>query len=111
MSILLEAIDPRGIKVKLTEDQWNIHILGEHPYMSAHLQEIRNAIENPFPGFIYSDADFDDRNVYYHWKLSSKVYVKVVVGLVSENSGEIITAFKTDSCKKGEDVIWPRLSA
>jgi hypothetical protein len=110
MSVLLEVIDPRGKKVILTEDQWVNHILDEHPYMKALLQEIKSAIETPYVGFIYEDSSLENRHIYYHRKITDDLYVKVVVGFGSNESGEVITAFKTDSGKKGEDVIWPRLN-
>jgi len=106
MENLFEVIDPRGITVHCTEDAWQSHILDEHPEMHGEIGRVKRAIEKPYL-FIYQDRDYPDRNIYYLPDKSRQYYIKVVVKFFNNEYGEVITAFKADSPKSGEYIIWP----
>lgn len=109
MSNVFETSDPRGREVVCTEECWNDHILSSHPWMKEREEEVKAAVENPSIG-IYGDADFPDRQIYYYLQKEKKRYLKVVVQFTTEDEpGNVITAFTTDSPKKGEKLIWPIL--
>lgn len=90
-----------------TEECWFYHILSEHPDMEGSEDKVREAIESPYPPFIYRDKDNPDRHVYYRLDDSRSFYWKAVVDFSKENYGELVTAFTPDSGKTGEIMIWP----
>jgi hypothetical protein len=75
--------------------------------MAGREEEVKAAIERPTIG-IFSDADFPERQIYYFLQKEKKRYLKVVVQFKNaDEPGEVITAFTTDSPKKGEKMVWP----
>lgn len=60
------------------------------------------------PFGIAQDADYESRQIYYLLQ-KDRSYLKVVVEFDGED-GRVITAFETDSPKKGEKIIWPESS-
>ncbi len=106
MSNLFEVTDLRGHKVVCTETCWNDHILSQRPWMLGWEDEIRKAIESPYMG-IFQDNEFDNREIYYGLSEGKQRYIKVVVEVQEGNYNEVVTAFPTDSPKKGERLIWP----
>lgn len=74
--------------------------------MEGYEEEVKQAIEAPDPG-IFQDKERAERNNYYLRLPRSRKYIKVVVDFSDENEGKVITAFKTDSVKRGEKLIWP----
>lgn len=104
MSYIFETTDPRGFKVFCTEDCWNSHILVARPFMKGWEQVVREAIEQPSIG-IFRDVQHPDRHIFYRIQQGNTRYIKAVVKF-NDNSGTVITAFPTDSCKSGEKLIW-----
>jgi hypothetical protein len=102
---IFEAIDPRGYKVICTEERWKLHVLDEHPSMANRVDEVKEAIEKPFLGFIFQDASYENRQIYYG-KAEGIRYVKVVVEFDKEE-GVLITAYLATGMKAGEKLIWP----
>ena len=107
MGSLFDVQDPRGYKVSCTDECWEFHILDEHPEMDGLEDTVKETIQTPYLGFIYQDRDYPERNIYYSLDSSREYYVKVVVEFSSEDVGEVITSFLTDSPKPGEGMIWP----
>ncbi len=103
MNKVLEVVDPRGVRIVLTEENWKQHILRRHAEMAKRLSLIEDALKNPFP-CIYKDAIFENRLTYYS-KPDHK-YIKVSVEMLSENYGEVRTAMRCSTCKKGEVIAW-----
>ncbi len=103
MANVFEATDPRGRRVTCTDETWDNHILTGHPIMEGQEGDVQAAIQKPTIG-IFRDAHFEDREVYY--LLKRRTYVKVVVRFDGD-VGTVITAFETDSPKRGERMIWP----
>lgn len=102
----LEAVDPRGRKIICTAERWASHIVSFHPAMIGDEKEVIAAIEDPEFG-IYGDADFANRQVYYRRTRGKLRYTKVVVEFNEAGEGKVITAFRTDSPKAGEKLVWP----
>ena len=100
--------DPRGRTVVCSEDRWLWHIVELHGSMAGRENEVMEALESPSIG-IYSDADFDDREIYYLRRKNN--YLKVVVKFDDDDRGEVVTAFITRHLKSGETLIWPSLKA
>jgi hypothetical protein len=108
--IHFEAIDPRGFRVLCLQTCWFNHILDEHFEMTDEEADVISAIQDPNPPFIFQDVGFPKRHVYYRRLKSTDYLIKVIVDFSNADYGEIITAFKTDSGKKGEKILWPPLS-
>jgi hypothetical protein len=106
-SFLFEIIDPRGITIHCSREQWEHHVLRNKPFMKQYLEEVKTAFRNP--DFICLDVNHDTRQCYYVRKSGSNLYLKVVVNLENEREANLVTAFLADSGKKGEKVIWPPL--
>ncbi len=102
-----EATDPRGRIVTCTLDRWLFHILDFHPELSGREEDIKKAIERPDFGIIYQDVDRENRDVYYYTPAHERRSFKVVVQFDETNKGEVVTAFRADSRKSGERMIWP----
>lgn len=107
MTIIFEAIDPRGYKVILTEEVMKVHILQGHPDMKGRETDIKQAIEQPTLNAIYSDTNHANRNIYYLLNRTRNTYLKVIVMFPPNNKGAVITAFQTSAPKRGESLIWP----
>ena len=97
--------DYRGQNVRLTEERWR-HIL-EHPEMKGMLQNIKETLIKP-QRVVQSVSD-KDANLYYRFYIGTKVgdkYLCVVVKTIKHDAF-VLTAYLTDSIKKGE-IIWLR---
>ena len=103
MPNIFEVEDPRGRRVNCSEDCWDKHIVVDHYIMSDKLDEVVKVIERPH--FIATDSLFNDREVYYRRRRKKLQYIKVVVEFDGA-SGNVRTAYITDSGKSGERVIW-----
>jgi hypothetical protein len=98
-------LDYRGQSIRLTEERRK-HIL-EHPEMKGLMPRIQETLSEP-QRVIQSLSDKED-NLYYKFYVGTKVgdkYLCVVVKIVKQNAF-ILTAYLTDTIKKGE-IIWLR---
>ncbi len=94
-----------GQSVRLTEERRK-HIL-EHPEMRGMVKYIQETLLNP-QQVIQSLSD-KDAHLYYRFYIGTKVgnkHLCVVVKTV-EHEAFVLTAYLTDSIKKGE-IIWLR---
>jgi hypothetical protein len=106
MTNKFEVTDPRGKTVICTEDRWRWHIISGHgKFMEGYEDEVKEAIESPTEG-IFQDAARPERHIYYLRLPQSRKYIKVVVNFEDEDSGYVVTAFKTDSIKQSETLLW-----
>ncbi len=97
--------DYRGQSIRLTEERRK-HIL-EHPEMKGMLRYIKESLFEP-QRVIQSLSD-KEASLYYRFYFGTKVgnkYVCVVVKMVKQDAF-VLTAYLTDSIKKGE-IIWLR---
>jgi hypothetical protein len=104
--IRFAIVDPRGRTIICTEDTWRWHILDFHPNMEPHEADVKLAIESPQWG-IFADVDEENRHIYYLTFPRQPYYLKVVVEFDENDNGEVITAFRSDTLKTGEKLIWP----
>ena len=97
--------DYKGKNVRLTEERWK-HIL-EHPEMKGMAQYIKETLLEP-QRVVQSVSD-KDASLYYRFYIGTKVgnkYLCVVVKMIKQDAF-VLTAYLTDSIKKGE-IIWLR---
>ena len=106
-ALLFKIEDPRGRTVICTERCWYEHVLARRSWMTGWENEVIETIQNPSYG-IYQDPHFDNRCIYYRRQTSKARYLKVVVEVHEHNPDRVITAFVTDSMKRGEAWIWPK---
>ncbi len=106
MANVIDTIDCRGFRVFLTEKLWTQKILYARPWMLGWESLLLLALIKP--NYIYKDADKSNRDAYYMIQINKKdQYIKIVVEFNTDNNGRIISAYPTDSIKKGESLIWP----
>ena len=99
--------DFEGRSVRLTEERLN-HIL-EHPEMEGMFEAIKQTIVSP-QRVIQSLSD-SEAHLYYRFYVGTRVgdkYLCVVIKIQLEEAF-VLTAYLTDSIKKGE-LIWPKKS-
>jgi hypothetical protein len=111
LSILFDAIDPRGLSIRCEKKQWCRHVVAHRPGLEEHLDLVRQTIENPL--MICSDATNPNREIYYSFGILpapfDKLYLKVVVEFserAEKRYGTVITVFTPDTPKTGEELIW-----
>lgn len=106
MADKFEAVDPLGRTVICTEDTWRWHVVDFHKEMEGDESLVIQTIEQPTLG-VFRDADFENRDVYYRKPPGKAYYIKVVVEFNEPQSGTLITAFRADTPKAGEMMVWP----
>lgn len=97
--------DYRGQNIRLTEERQK-HIL-EHPEMKGMMHQIQETLTNP-QKVIESVTD-KDASLYYRYYVGTKVgdkFLCVVIKTIKRDAF-ILTAYLTDTIKKGE-IIWLR---
>ena len=97
--------DFRGQRIRLTEERLK-HILG-HPEMTEIAHNIGRTLLRP-EKVVQSLSD-SEAQLYYRFYLGTRVgdkYLCVVVK-VKEGDAFVLTAYLTDSIKKGE-ILWPK---
>jgi hypothetical protein len=99
----MNLIDYAGIAIRLTDERIN-HIK-EHPEMAAHTAKINETLASP-DIVIQSKSDEEARLYYKHYEGLSigNKYLCIVVKF-KEKDAFVITAYFTDSIKKGE-IVW-----
>ena len=99
--------DFEGRSVRLSEERLS-HILG-HPEMKDMLEAIKQTIA--FPQKVVQSLSDTDAYLHYRFYVGTRVgdkYLCVVVKIRREDAF-ILTAYLTDTIKKGE-LIWPKKS-
>lgn len=96
--------DIQGRKIRLTEERRN-HIEYDHPEMFGQIDKIKETLLNP-EVIIKSKTDQDVELYYRYYAITpvSEKYLCVVVKVL-EIDLFIITAYFTDTIKKGE-ILW-----
>ena len=107
--LVFSTLDRDGYEVRLTESQWEDHVLSRHSEVEPYLEEIRAVIENPqiVAAGRSDEIYFLTLGIIARWP---QQYLKVVVSYSEEVSGRRIgsvrTAFLTGRDPKG--VIYER---
>lgn len=99
--------DFQGRKIRLTDERLN-HILG-HPEIAGMLNEISRTLADP-EEVVQSLSD-PEAHLYYRFYFGTRVgdkYFCVVVKVKGEDAF-VLTAYLTDTIKKGE-VLWHKKS-
>jgi hypothetical protein len=99
--------DYEGLTIRLTDERLK-HIL-EHPEMKHMNQAIEETLASP-ERVIQSMSD-PEAHLYYRFYIGTRVgdkYLCVVVK-VTQNDAFVLTAYLTDTIKKGK-VLWPKKS-
>jgi hypothetical protein len=99
-------VDYLGRNVRLTTERQQ-HILKHHPEMAEWMDQIASVLAHP-EQVIRSRFD-PESELFYVWQTRTRVGPKYLctVVVVRENDAFVLTAYLTDSVKKGE-VLWPR---
>jgi hypothetical protein len=101
--ILFEVITPLEFTVRTTNDYWILITEVKHRNMVGQLENVKATLQKP-ERVILSIAD---RTVYlFYSKISSDHWMCAVVKRLN-GTGFLITAYVTDSIKKGE-LAWPK---
>ena len=98
--IVFTVIDPTGVMVYLYKEQWD-HIKNRHREIKP-LNKVQSAVKNP--DIIQSEEESNAR--IYSVRSSTKSYLNVFAGIISETECKIRTAFIRD-LPEG-DCIWLR---
>ncbi|MCD6319494.1 MAG: hypothetical protein J7M03_02320 [Candidatus Desulfofervidaceae bacterium] len=98
--------DIHNRQVRFTEERWE-HIRTEHPEMSKQFGRIQETLLSP-DRVVKSRIDPEVELFYRHYKTTpvTQKYLCVVVKTLS-NDSFIITAYFTDTIKRGE-ILWER---
>ena len=106
--LVFSTLDRDGNEVRLTESQWEDHILFYHPDMESRLEEIKGVIRTPEIVRLGDEGEY---------RLASrgavagmpKLYLRVAVNYFDEISGRRLGSVRTAHMSRkppaGEDVI------
>lgn len=101
-SILFEVIAKNNLKVRTTKAYWHKIITFKHPSMVGRQDEVQETLKSP----LAIRVSKKDPNVLLYYRKIDVYYVCVVVKRLN-GEGFIITAYKTENIKEGEQ-IWPK---
>lgn len=108
MANLIDCVDPRGIRVILTESNFDGHI--RHGHYDINVADIKKCLEDPVAILVRDEKP--ERHLYYRkgyfGNHGREIFAKVVVN-AGKNPSEVITAFlfsKPDP--KREKVLWSK---
>lgn len=74
--------------------------------MNGYEDHVKQTIENPVTNIVYTSNKHPDRRIYYRRISGERAELKVVVQIISEGLGEIITAHLSSNRPGGETPIW-----
>lgn len=102
----LVLTDYLGRSVRLTDERRQ-HILQHHPEMAKWVDKIGSVLAHP-ERVVRSRFD-PESELYYVWQPQTRVGPKYLCAavVVKENDAFVLTAYLTDSIKKGQ-VLWPK---
>lgn len=102
------AIDVREYRVELWKERWN-HLVRKHPDLIKYEitpDDLKEAIENPRHGCIYSSHVFPEDCAIYYIRYNKRLELVVVVRYAND-VGEIVSAHFCSKRPEGEVMIWP----
>lgn len=100
---LFAVATPIGHLVVLTRDRWREIIRYKHPALAGHETEVENCLRDP--DLIRTSAKDEETHLYY--RTGQRSVLCVVVGGEDPQDRFVITAYFTQSIKKGRD-LWTR---
>ncbi len=99
---LFEVMTPLNFSVRTTPEYWQ-RILEKHPELSDRLEDVKTALESPSE--IRRSQQARDIFLFYSFERLERWVVAVAKQL--NDDGFLITAYRTDAVKEGEE-IWHR---
>ena len=101
--LLLKAVTPLALSVKVTQERWNMIVSVKHPVMNGHEDDVRAALEHPDE----VRRSRRDPDVLLFYRLERPGRWTCAVIRRTDEDGLLITAYPTDAVKEGER-IWVR---
>ena len=101
-----EIVEVRGRTIRLTEDRLS-HIETDHPEMTGQIDRVQETLAQP-ERIVLSKSD-EKVELYYRLYAQTPVTTKFMCVVVkdSEDNGFVITAYYTNTEKKGT-VVWQK---
>ena len=104
--------DKDNVAIICTEDNWESHIVSEHPEMKGCEVHTKIAIEKPYR--IYQDPRHPNRKIIYKPFILPKPfntqYLRVAIEYRKRRFGDlrgyVVTAFACSGIRKGDILIW-----
>ncbi|HZX49610.1 MAG TPA: hypothetical protein VFE94_00465, partial [Candidatus Paceibacterota bacterium] len=103
--VYFEVVSKLSVKIRTTEQYWNIITKIKHPVMRGKERVVQKALQEP--NIIRRSRV--DKNVYLFYRKYQKHHLVVVVRHLNKREGFIITTYITDIIKEGIQV-WPKQS-
>jgi hypothetical protein len=100
--IRFDELTPLGFSVRTTERYWQWIVTVKHPVMRGKEALVRAALRDPEQ----IRRSRSDPEVYLFYRPDPPYHVAVVIKKQDE-TGFIVTAYRTEAIKEGE-LIWPR---
>ncbi len=107
---MIAVDDPWGRRIVMSRATWETHVISQRPWMAAYLPSIERAIRSP--PWINQDGDYQERECFYAERVLPHfphLLLKLVIELVDESHGVVITAYSLKRQKPSEARKWPRL--
>lgn len=102
--MILKDLDNRDIRLS---DERLEHFIADHPEMIGQLDKLQETLRDP-DRIVKSKTDFNVELFYRHYSLTPVTQKHLCIVVKSEfDDTFIITAYFTDSIKKGE-LLWQR---
>jgi hypothetical protein len=101
--ILFEVETPLGFCVRTTIDYWELIATVKHPVMRDRLEDVQQTLLNPDQIRLSKS----DAQVYLFYRADGKKRWVCAVTRRLDESGFLITAYRTSAIKEGE-LVWQR---
>jgi hypothetical protein len=101
--LLFRERTPLGHRVVLTRDRWREIVRFKHPALAGHEQAVRACVRDPE----LVRASAKDDNVHLYYRGVENGYVCVVIGGEDPEDRFVVTAYFTNSIKKGQN-LWTK---
>lgn len=109
-------LDPDGKRVVCSESHWLAHVSANHPEMKGAQAQRFVATVIQTPEFIYQDATYPNRRIYYRRGIFPAPLDRAILKIVVEYPiilvgslppARVVTAYPVEAPKKGEQLLWP----
>jgi hypothetical protein len=98
--ILFDVISPVGFRIRTTRQYWHLIVSTKHPDMEGRLDLVKQSLEDP-EIVVLSIAD---TTVYLFYRAFGPKRWVCSVAKRLNGTGFLVTAYVTDSIKKGQEV-------
>ncbi len=101
--VLFEVLTPLGVRVRVTQERWEMITTIKHPVMVGGETGVRLALETPDE----ARQSRTDPEVLLFYKAEAPKRWTCAVVKRTQNEGFLVTAYPTDAIKEGVR-IWPK---